>query len=301
MKKRLCWILIAAVLCVAFALQLYQPESMGIAYRITGGRNEMVLLGSIHVGSRAMYPMRKEIQKAIKEADVLVFECDTQSKEAAQITAELMKCSDDESLSSLIHPETRSLLTQTAQKLRLDDRTLETLKPWAVTSMLSVQTASAQMGKGSTALGVEEMVRKLGEQKVYQYLETAEEQLLLMDAFSSELQDYLLRTGCEAILHPQENSDLSNWSRWWAEGNAQAFAASYLTGLENEEEPDLAREYHDSLLRKRNERMAHRLSEMLEDENEKRFFVSIGLMHLVLPGDSVLSELEEMGYQVEAF
>ena len=32
---------------------------------------------------------------------------------------------------------------------------------------------------------------------------------------------------------------------------------------------------------------------------EKKIFVTVGLLHLVLPEDSVLGELKAMGYQVE--
>ena len=38
---------------------------------------------------------------------------------------------------------------------------------------------------------------------------------------------------------------------------------------------------------------------MLEFEKQSRFFVTIGLMHLVLQEDSVLTELEKLGYTIE--
>ena len=45
--------------------------------------------------------------------------------------------------------------------------------------------------------------------------------------------------------------------------------------------------------------MAASLAQMLEEEDPRSFFVTIGLMHLVLPEDSVLYELTRMGYTVE--
>lgn len=303
MKKRRIGLLLLALLVLAAAVYHFsRPVSRGILYRISGGKNEMLVLGSIHMGSPAMYPMRKEIIQGIQQADALVFECDTQSEEAAAVTAQMMRCPQGETLSGFISPETRSLLSQTAEQTGLDDSMLETLRPWAVTSLLSVETASAQMTGSSrlaASLGVETMVRKNAAGQPELYLETAEEQLGLMDAFSPELQEYLLWSACESILNPQEEQDVSSWPAWWAEGRADAFADSYLKSFAAEKEPALAQEYHSQLISARNERMAQRLQELLESGENQRYFVTIGLMHLVLPDDSVLSALEEMGYRVE--
>ena len=58
-------------------------------------------------------------------------------------------------------------------------------------------------------------------------------------------------------------------------------------------------EYHQALVTGRNRHMAQELVRMLEEDGSHSFFVTIGLMHLVLPQDSVLFELEQMGYTVE--
>lgn len=299
MKKRI--ILLALVVCLALAaLYALQPQSRGIAYRITDGKNEMIVLGSIHIGSKAMYPLNHELRDAIRQADALVFECDTDSPEVKQVTQEMMFYSGEERLSDHISAETRAHIAQTAQKIGMDDALLETMKPWAITSMLSVEDTSAQMGRATAERGVERVVRKKGANKPHLYLETAAEQLSLMDRFSPELQEYLLETACEAILTGTSDEDLQNWPKWWAEGKAEAFADSYLKSQQAEKKPELAKEYHHSLITIRNQHMAQKLDELLQQGEGKRYFVTIGLMHLVLPDDSVLRELENMGYQVEA-
>ena len=166
--------------------------------------------------------------------------------------------------------------------------------------MLSLEDTSTQMGGATTELGVESVVKKLAKGKLKLYLETVEEQLGMMDAFSPALQDYLLQTACETIIEEKGDEDLSSWPLWWVDGNADAFAKSYLKSQENEKEPALAQEYQNSLITLRNQKMAKKLADLLETGKEKQYFVTIGLMHLVLPDDSVLRELENMGYQVEA-
>ena len=50
--------------------------SAGILYRVTGGKSELYLLGSIHVGSEDMYPMGQSILDALADlgADFLMQE-----------------------------------------------------------------------------------------------------------------------------------------------------------------------------------------------------------------------------------
>jgi len=297
-KRIICFVLLVCVLAAAF--HLLHPRSLGIAYRVSGGQNEMIILGSIHVGSKAMYPMNRELQNAIRNADILVFECDTDSEEARRLTQEMMFYPDLDALSNHISPETRRQLSLASQKVGLNDGMFESMKPWAVTSMLSLEDTSTQMGGATTELGVESVVKKLAKGKPKLYLETVEEQLGMMDAFSPALQDYLLQTACETIIEEKGEEDLSSWPLWWVDGNADAFAKSYLKSQENEKEPALAQEYHNSLITLRNQQMAKKLADFLETGNDKQYFVTIGLMHLVLPDDSVLRELENMGYQVEA-
>ena len=45
--------------------------------------------------------------------------------------------------------------------------------------------------------------------------------------------------------------------------------------------------------------MAEGLRALLEDGEGEKILVTVGLLHLVLPEDSVLGELKAMGYQVE--
>ena len=307
MKKKWTYgLLMAGVLAAAVAAQqLAQGSSQGIFYRVSGGKNEMYLLGSIHAGSKEMYPMSADIREAIRKADILVFECDTTSPEAQQTTARLMK--SEVPLSDAISQPCYSKLEQAAEKLGYSMTSFENLEPWAVTSTLTLAAAAQEMESGSSktasALGVENMVRRQSNGKQILYLETAEEQLGLMEGFSHALQEYLLDSACQTVLDPENvsgtDADVEHWPEWWKEGNAQAFADSYLLGLTKETSPDLAREYHQALMTGRNRRMAQHLQTMLENDEPHSYFATVGLMHLVLPGDSVIAELEAMGYQIE--
>ena len=92
---------------------------------------------------------------------------------------------------------------------------------------------------------------------------------------------------------------IDQWPEWWRAGDAEAFAGAYLDGLAAEPDQELAWEYHTALVTERNARMARRMAEWLEAEEEGDYFVTLGLLHLVLEGDSVPGCLEKMGYTVE--
>ena len=298
-------LLMAGVLAAALAAnQMASNPADGIFYRVSGGKNEMYLLGSIHVGSRDMYPMGNSIRQALERADVLVFECDTTSQEAAS-TVQMMY--SETKLSDAVTRECYENVKLAAECLGYDVQALERMKPWAVTSNFTVAAAARGMEAGSSkqasALGVEDMVRKQGKNKKVSYLETAVDQLGRLDAFSSELQEYLLNSACLAVTSPETASEtdeeLSQWPEWWREGNTQAFIESYRRSMEREVPEAFAQEYHQSLVTERNRSMADSLVRMLEDDSGDTYLATVGLMHLVLPEDSIITELKNRGYTVE--
>jgi len=278
-------------------------DAPGILYRVEGGKSELFLLGSIHVGSEDMYPLGSHILKALDQAETLVFECDTDSSGALQEMMELMYYPAGESVENYLSPECQELLKRTAEKTGYAYSVLRTFKPWAAVSLLTVETTAAEMGTAKAdralQLGVEAHVKALQGEKTTRYLETARQQLEIMDGFSLPLQEYMLRSACETILDPDLviSSTLSSWPEWWRKGETDRFAAAYLEEMAEEPEQEMIKEYHDALVTRRNRSMAGRIAMMLEEEGS--FFVTVGLMHLVLPDDSILGELEKMGYQIQ--
>lgn len=285
-------------------------ESKGILYRVTGGNSEMFLLGSIHVGSEEMYPMNRRITDALAAADTMVFECDTESPDVVRKMASMMSYPKGETLREHISAECYALLEQAAGKTGYPIGMLNALRPWAVVSTLTLETTAIEMGvedvSKALTLGVEAQVKALdGDgKKAVAYLETAESQLDAMDGFSPELQEYLLYTTCQFLLDPQGetmamDAGITAWPEWWRDGNAGAFADSYLLSMRQDPEQALVAEYHQELVTERNVNMAQELQKLLNGADEHSYFVTIGLLHLVLPEDSVPLELEKLGYTVE--
>ena len=304
MKKGLLYVAIITLLCFSFRAE---ADSKGIFYRVHGGKNEMTLLGSIHIGAKEMYPMGAGIRQALENADTLVFECDTEAADALDVTKEMMFYPAGDTLDQHISSETTQNLKQLADRLGYPYGFLNTMKPWAIVSLLSTQSTAAEMGSEDVTealeLGVETQVKKTAGIREMRYLESVKEQLDIMNSFSEELQEYMLQTSCTTILHPDEisgiDATLNMWPLWWANGDAEAFSTAYADSMADDMRPMLMLEYHQGLITERNERMIQTLCSMLEEPGDHSFFVTIGLLHLVLPQDSVIAGLESWGYQVE--
>jgi uncharacterized protein len=312
MKKR-GWLWAAAVaaalLTGVLGWTLAHPAegSAGLLYHVSGDRGELYLLGSIHVGTRDMYPFGEEIARAMAKADTFVYECDTTSPEVTQALTARAALPDGQTLREQIGEALYAELTQVCNILGISVTELDGLKPWAVINTLAVHATAAELDTADVnqalSLGVEKQVQayaaKHGKQTAY--LETAIEQTDVLEHFSAALQSYLLKTECDTILDPQSASGLdatiTEWPAWWRAGNADAFAAQYLGSYLAPGYEDVCAEYHARLVTERNARMAARLSAMLA--NGGTYFVTVGLLHVVLPEDSVVQLLREQGYAVE--
>lgn len=302
--------LIAAALAVGILGWVFTHPaegSKGVLYHVTGGQGDMYLLGSIHVGSKAMYPFGTEIQQAMSQSDTFVYECDTASDEAVSAIQSRMALPEGVTLQAQIGDELYTELGQVCSQLNIPIQQLDGLKAWGVINTLAVYSTAAELGTANVSqalsLGVEKQVQAYAARHSKQaaYLETAVEQTDVLEGFSDSLKYYLLKTECDTILNPQSASGMdatiASWPEWWRLGDAQAFSEQYMSsylapGYETE-----CTEYHTKLVTERNTRMASRLDTMLQSGGS--YFVTVGLLHLVLPEDSIVAHLRELGYTVE--
>ena len=287
--------------------------SRGILYQVQNSDVTVYLLGSIHVGNDEMYPVGEAIEKAMEISDTFVFECDTTSKDATAAAQEMMYYSDGTRLRDVISPELYQKLLDVCKKTGQRIKTYERMRPWAAMTQLSLQATAAEMGvanvKKSTAMGVEAMVSAFAKhkQRNLAYLETTKGQLQAFDSMSLALQEHLLDESLTVILQPEAiqgmDATIRHWPTWWREGNAEAFVQSYQGQYLDPKMPaknaGLLAEYHDILVTKRNRSMCDTIEGYLQQEGTHTYFVTVGLLHLVLPEDSIVRQLQESGYVVE--
>ena len=313
MKKRLVGAWLIFVLVFALGSAIAEEGSKGILYRVENGENTVYLLGSIHVGNETMYPLGEVIQTAMESADIFVFECDTSSVEAGEITLKMMFYTDDTRLKDTIPPDVYQKLQKVCKLMGYREQTFQKMRPWAAMAYFSNYATGEKLGVADVnrayALGVEEIVRAfaLKNRKSVGYLETTQGQMEHFESMSAALQSNLLDTALSAILHPEDvtgmDSTIEEWPVWWREGKGEKFAESYReAGREaevNEEEKAFFQEYSDIMLTRRNLSMTDVVEGYLTNETAQTYFVTAGLLHVVLEEDGIVGGLKERGYVVE--
>ena len=301
--------LLALMLCLlCLAPGCLAEGSEGVLYRVTNGANTVYLLGSIHIGTKDMYPVGETLRGAIDRADAFLFECDTESAQAYVATMKATVYPDGEKLYDHLSEESYALVREAAQKLGMSASGLDSFRPWAVMSTFSLYLSAELMGESDMAAaqqyGVEAFVRGLIGERPVGYLETIDQQLDTLQSFSPELQDHLVATTCAAYLNPDQltgtDADMPRWPEWWRDGRADLFAESYLSSYLEPGYEALSREYHEKLILQRNVGMADGIEAVLTAEGGGTTLVTVGLLHLVLPEGSVPALLQERGYTVEA-
>lgn len=315
MKKTVAlWLVIAWVGMLGAALA--EEGSAGILYKVQNKETTVYLLGSIHVGNQEMYPFGETILKAMEASDVFVFECDTTSGDALQVTLQMMYYQDTTRMQDVVSEPLYQKLAEACKKQNKSIRIFEKMRPWAAMTQFAVDVTAAEMGAAnaseSVKLGVETAVQRFvaENQKATQYLETVEAQLKMLDRMSMPLQEYLLDDTLNAILHPEAiagmDKTLRYWPTWWRDGDISAFADSYQAnyisnenGLYDEPTAELLAEYHRVLVTERNQTMADTVDGYLRAGEKLTYFATVGLLHLVLPEDSILTHLQGLGYSVE--
>ncbi len=306
MKKRLVISAVALVLCVAVVTTVLLTQtaaaSNGILYRVSGPNGTAYLLGSLHIGTDVMYPFGDHITQAMEESDIFVFESDSSEESTQQLQARMFL--PDGTLRDILGDTRVDRVRDAYQTLGIRSDSINQQQPWVVISILAVYATANEMGIGnvqkSLSLGVDNTVKAYAEKhnKQLRYLELVTDYPDMMESFSPELIDYLIDDELSWILKEKQTTqpaDMKDWPLYWQKGDVESFWNSY-TQSTDDTDPQLIEEYDDKLLVQRNLRMAEQLDEMLTDGGH--YFVTVGLLHLIVPGSSIPDLLEQQGYTV---
>jgi uncharacterized protein YbaP (TraB family) len=270
-----------------------KSETRGLFYRTTSPTAVVYLLGSIHVGTQQLYPMRDAIEEAFSEADLAVVEVRLDDASAQTLAGPLLQAMaypPGESLDEHLTEETRSALSDYVAEANLPKKMFERLRPWAA----AVLVTTLELGKLglSASEGMDHYFQqRAGEaHKKIRALETPEEQLGLLSGIEARVQDLMLRESLERRGELEETMDaaLSAWKR----GDAQALVDSMLAPMRV---PDYLPVF-ERLFLERNRRMATVILNLLE--GKETAFVVVGSGHVVGRG-GIVDLLRRAGYTVE--
>lgn len=300
----------------------YDNTAKGLFYRVSDGKKDVYLLGSIHLGTENAYPISEKIRETFKDSENIAVEVNI--LEEAELTEYIMSKAaypEGQSLADDISPalyQEISDLLEEHKVISIED--IEGYRPWYINMVLPMLAGledleDAGLGEdidydNMTPEEIEDM-----ENLPYQYtpgidkyflekaeqnkmeiveLEGASYQIDMLSGMSKATQEELLRSTVAGLVSGADDQvTLDMMIGYWRAGDYDSFEDIIESSMESVPE-----EYNQALWHKRNKEMAQKVEQYFADSDED-YFVVVGAGHLV--GEtSVVRELEYRGYKVEA-
>ncbi|MDR3699557.1 MAG: TraB/GumN family protein [Candidatus Sulfopaludibacter sp.] len=264
----------------------------GLFWKATSGANTLYLLGSIHIGSKDMYPLPKEFEDAFAASKTLIVEVDIGKVDMQKLQAMVLSrgmYGAGDTLWNHVDSDVRQQLEEFCDQYQMPAMVLGQMKPWLV----SITVATIPMIKNGMDpnLGIDkyflDKAAEEGSKKNVVEIESADWQMNLLSGFSDDVQAKLLASSVKqagkSIDQSKKIQDL------WIRGDAAKVEAA----LHEDAGPP---EVEKVLLYDRNPHMAEVAEQYLKGKDQA--FLVVGAAHLV-GKQGVVSLLEKRGYKVQ--
>jgi uncharacterized protein YbaP (TraB family) len=266
------------------------PAKKAMFWKVSSRDHVAWLLGSIHVGSKSMYPLPKEIEDAFDRSEALLVEIDINHVDLSKMQGLILTTgmyAGDDTLWKHVSPETRQRLEEFCEKYSFPAMALAKMKPWAVAAMvatLPLMKTGMDMGLGIDKyfLDKADKVKK----RVVE-IESAEGQMKLISGITAEMLENAVAT--QAKQDPQESG--KRLQEVWIAGDT--IQMEKITREMTASDPA---DFSAAMLRDRNLHMADVAEQFLK--GKETAFVVVGAAHMV-GADGVVKLLETRGYKVE--
>jgi uncharacterized protein YbaP (TraB family) len=263
-------------------------------WKVSSDSNYVYLLGSVHVATKALYPLPKSIEDAFAKSTNLVLEVDESKADPAAMQKTLMEKGiypAGDSIMKHLSKDGQKTLNDYLEKNGADLGAMAQMKPW----LLAVQITAEQLVKLGLdpSQGVDKHFlaeAQKADKKVLE-LESVEFQLGALSGFSDDLQEkFLISSILETGTIKTEFEKLLDC---WKKGDAETMDKLLFKQLV--EHPDL-KPVFEKLFYERNIGMTDKIEGYLK--TKEPHFVVMGSGHLV--GDrGILKLLADKKYKIE--
>ncbi len=269
--------------------QLFAAPSL---WKIETEQSLIYLFGSIHVGTKEMYPLDAEIEQAYKNSSSLVVEVDIAGSAALKATGWLMLNSSNNGtvLDNLLTTKSLNLLKIILKKHNLPYAGVKYLKPWVVAMQLVSLELITNEITPQWGVDLHFLMNAHQKHKNIIELESISEQFNLFDDMSMEKQIKFLTESLEQMKgSPDEVKELLNA---WQDGNESLLNKLMLSPMMKDmTEGSL----YDLLLKQRNIRMADKINDLISQGGS--YFIVVGAAHY-LGNDSIIRYLKTKGIKI---
>jgi uncharacterized protein YbaP (TraB family) len=265
------------------------PGKKAMFWKVSSADNVAWLLGSIHVGSKGMYPLPKEIEDAFERSTALLVEIDLNRVDMRKMQMLVFQTGlygGDETLWDHVNPETRQRLEAFCEKYGLPAMAMSKMKPWAAAMMIS--TLPLMKSGMDVGLGIDKYFLDKAEKtnKLVVEIESAEEQMKLVSGITAEMLEKSV--AASAKQDPEEYG--KRLQQAWISGDT-----GQMEKIMQEQTSD-AVEFAKAMVEDRNLHMADVAEQFLK--GKEKAFVVVGAGHMVGQG-GVVRILQKRGYRVE--
>ena len=263
-----------------------------LLWKVSDKDNALYLLGSFHLLKADDYPLSDDVDKAFADAEKIVFEvppAELTDPSLGQKMQQIAAYNDGRTLSQVLPADVRDRMGQVLGADQLAQ--LDAIEPWFINLSL-LMGVSQQMGF-KTEQGLDMHIARLAEaaKKPVSGLETADQQLAVLDASPMDeqiagLRDFFDKPGDVPKL-------LNDTHEAWRNGDAERLSALVVNELRTETPVT-----YRIINVERNDAWMPQLRQMLDGAKQGNTMVVVGAMHL-LGSDGVVDKLRAKGYKVE--
>ena len=259
-------------------------------WEVTGQKNTVFLLGSIHLLRPQDYPLPSAIDSAYADAEVLIMEVDMDDIDPVATQASFARyglSQDGRTLRDLMGDALYEEAVVAAELISIPLDMLSKTEPWYAAMTVEIMMLN-RMGF-NPALGVEMhmMSKATRDGKRIDGFETIDEQLQFLDGMSLQAQRDMLMATLE------ESAELDNVMddliEAWRHGDTEMLENGMLEDLEQHEELNKA------IVTDRNARWVKHIETLLDDDDD--YLIIVGALHLVGP-EGVPLQLRKNGYTI---
>jgi uncharacterized protein YbaP (TraB family) len=259
-------------------------------WEVSGARNSVYLLGSIHLLREEDHPLPSAIYDAYDDADTLIMELDMDDIDPIEgqvLSNELGLIHDGRELRDLLGEAYYAEAEELADKAQIPLGLMANAEPWFAAMNVEIMLLM-RMGF-NTALGIESHLTELaaGDGKEILGFETLRQQLEFLDNLSPDAQrDMLLQALAEGA---DMNDLMDGMIDAWRRGDVTFMEDNLLADMQDY--PEL----NQVIVIDRNVNWTNRIEDLLDDQQD--YLIVVGTLHLV--GEQGVPELlEARGHEV---
>lgn len=285
-------VLLAAVAAQPAAADEPVPYGEGLLWRIErDGVAPSHLFGTMHATDARVLELPAPVAEALDQADSLTIEVVLSPLDAVRLSL-AMFLSDGRTLEGIVGADSFAAMVTAADRYGVPAAALRRMRPWGAALVFSSPPEEfhrAAAGERALDQTLEDRMRAR-DRPVYG-LETLDEQIAILDTQPEDRQVAMLRQA--VATNPKIEVMFAGLLQAYLARNVSAFMAESLDQTTGEDRA-LTEAFIETAIYGRNQRMAERMAERLDEGNA---LVAIGALHL--PGErGVLTLLAGQGWRI---